>query len=264
MIATQSPSFARMTSGWIASLRSPTDTCCDDCSASTAGILLVRTYIFPSGSWSPKRLTGMLTSIAVTSNVFVTPMPARHAAVRDVGAADALGAPAVSCVIGTATAMRAVLANSAGRRIAANRMRGTAYSRNAVGTRTTSRTSVSLTRPTTGSTRPDDDPSDIARRSWFPAARVTAATPAATSAVSSSGRRDLRPCGLSRSSAAGTATTTSGSASAATEAARATTGPAVSALMVSVASHSAPTEASTSATSASQVRSGERRAASER
>ena len=60
----------------------------------------MRTYIFPCGSWSPNRFTGMLTFIAVTSNVLVTPMPARHAAVREVGAAAALGTPAASWPIG--------------------------------------------------------------------------------------------------------------------------------------------------------------------
>ena len=53
-----------MTSGWIASSRRPSETWRLASCRRTAGTSSVSTYILPSGSWSPKRLSGMSTSIA--------------------------------------------------------------------------------------------------------------------------------------------------------------------------------------------------------
>src|SRR3954452_24214825 len=57
------------------------------CNAASAGMALsweVSAYILPLGSWSPKRLIGMLTSSAVTSYERSTPPPLRQlAAVGD-------------------------------------------------------------------------------------------------------------------------------------------------------------------------------------
>jgi hypothetical protein len=66
-ISTQSPRLARMTSGWIASSRSPSWTLRLASCARTASTWSFRTYILPWESWSPKRLSGMSTSIAWTS-----------------------------------------------------------------------------------------------------------------------------------------------------------------------------------------------------
>ena len=52
-IATQSPSLARITSGWIGSSCSPIETCWLCSSARIAGMALVSAYMWPSGSWSP-------------------------------------------------------------------------------------------------------------------------------------------------------------------------------------------------------------------
>ena len=56
VISTQSPSLARMTSGWIGSSRSPIETFLRRLLArGSAAMPLVRAYILPLGSWSPKR-----------------------------------------------------------------------------------------------------------------------------------------------------------------------------------------------------------------
>ena len=67
-IVTQSPSLARIASGWMASLPcSPIETCFDFSCARTADHVLLSAYICPSGSWSRKRFRVMSTSIETTS-----------------------------------------------------------------------------------------------------------------------------------------------------------------------------------------------------
>src|SRR5579863_8899479 len=69
LTVTQSPSCARITSGWIGSLPSPLDTCWDASSARTAGIAELSTYMNPLGSCTPKRFSGMLMLMAEMSKV---------------------------------------------------------------------------------------------------------------------------------------------------------------------------------------------------
>src|SRR5437764_404715 len=71
------------------------DTFCNAASAGMAPSWDVSAYILPLGSWSPKRLIGMLTSSAVTSKVLSTGPPARQ---EDVVAPAVTGARAVGGV----------------------------------------------------------------------------------------------------------------------------------------------------------------------
>src|SRR5215467_11242676 len=69
LIVTQSPSWARRTSGWIGSLPSPMDTWPDASSWRTAGMFWSSTYIIELGSCTPNRFNVMFTLIADTLNV---------------------------------------------------------------------------------------------------------------------------------------------------------------------------------------------------
>src|SRR5215472_19373912 len=69
LIVTQSPSWARSTSGWIGSLPSPMDTWPDCSSWRTAEMFWSRTYINELGSCTPNRFSVMFTLIADTLNV---------------------------------------------------------------------------------------------------------------------------------------------------------------------------------------------------
>src|SRR5215467_918399 len=69
LTVTQSPSWARSTSGWIGSLPSPMDTCPDCSSWRTAGMFWSSTYMNELGSCTPNRFNVMFTLIADTLNV---------------------------------------------------------------------------------------------------------------------------------------------------------------------------------------------------
>ena len=69
-IWTQSPSLARIASGWIGSSLRPIETFWEACSARTAATRSLSTNMRPCGSLSPKRLSGIVTLIACTSKVF--------------------------------------------------------------------------------------------------------------------------------------------------------------------------------------------------
>ena len=166
-MVTQSPSLARIESGWIASLPcSPIETFFDFSCARTAGRRSRRVYICPSGSWSPKPFSVMSTSMETTSKCR-TGAP--------VGQTPPAPPPPVAAPATAATPARTSAAAPTRTRSPPPKRRRRLLARSAMGNATASARAASRASARGSGTESTTPGSRIWRRTWAASATPTAA-----------------------------------------------------------------------------------------